>query len=430
MTPKKVLIITYYWPPSGGSGVQRWVKFCKYLPEFDIQPIVLTVKNATYPVIDETLKDEISDDLEVYHSKSFEPYKLFGKLTGRSDKEVSSPTTAFSTEGSWIKKIGVWIRSNFFVPDARIGWIPDTYKKARKIITEESIDTIITTGPPNSTHLIGKRLKDRNSDLKWIMDMRDPWSQIFYNETLPRTTLAQKFDLFLEERSLKTADEVVVVSSGMSKLQNSIVERSYHVITNGFDHTDFPSMIIPDKNEKFVIKYIGSMTESAIPHNLFQALSSISDTGLKKIELQFFGSYSEKIHQYIDTYGLGELIRFKGYVPHMQAKSEMQKANLLVLVIPNTKNNKIILPGKLFDYIGSQTPILMIGPKDGDAASVIKTYGLGKTFEFNETESLRSFLLNSIKGTQIPYDRWKDELKKHPFSRYNLAKQIAHIVRN
>ncbi|MBD3616865.1 MAG: glycosyltransferase [Gracilimonas sp.] len=422
------MIITYYWPPSGGAGVQRWVKFCKYLPEFNIETIVLTVKNGTYPIIDESLLDEISENLQIFYSKSIEPYSIFAKLTGKTDKQVSTPTTAFSMDGGLMQKLGVWLRSNFFIPDARIGWIPSTFLKAKKIIKEQNIDVVVTTGPPNSTHIIGTKLKKWYPGLKWVMDMRDPWSQIFYNETLPRTSLAQNIDKSLEKKALKAADEVIVVSQSMVKLQQSIYEREYHVISNGFDHDDFPDHPKTNKEQKLTIKYIGSMTEPAIPYNFFSALSALDPNLRSKISVHFFGSYNQKVHDVIDEYNLSELVSFKGYVPHLQAKNEMSSADLLLLVIPRSKHNQLILTGKLFDYIAAQRPILYIGPEDGDAAAIIDKYKLGICFDYQEINPIQEFLRDAISKNNIPYQKWETDFKNHPFSRYRLTEKLVKLI--
>ncbi|MEX0719727.1 MAG: glycosyltransferase [Balneolaceae bacterium] len=428
MARKKVLIITYYWPPSGGSGVQRWVKFCKYLPEFNVEPIILTVENGTYPLVDNSLLDQVNTGLQVYYSKSIEPYSIFAKLMGKSSKEVSTPSTSFSTEGGLIQKLGVWIRSNFFIPDARIGWIPNTFSKAKDIIEAESIDTLITTGPPNSTHITGTKLKTWKPELKWIMDMRDPWSQIFYNENLPRTTLAKKIDLNRERKALQSADEVIVVSDSMAKLQSSIFHRNFSIISNGFDHEELPEQDEKAEKENFVIKYIGTMTESAIPHNFFKAVTDLPNEYKSKIKLEFFGSYSQKIHAAIEQYQLSEVADFKGYVPHIQAKQEMAKADLLLMVIPNTKNNKLILTGKLFDYIAAQKPIFYIGPESGDAAKIINEYGLGICFNYRKVQKISSLIKESIDGSKLNYHTWEKDFKDHPFSRYSLTKKLAKII--
>lgn len=425
MPKKKVLIITYYWPPSGGSGVQRWVKFVKYLSEFNIEPIVLTVKNGTYPLRDQTLLKDIPPKQKVYFAKALEPYNIFGALSGKSPSQVSTPSTAFSQDGSLIKKVGIWIRANFFIPDARIGWNLFAFKKASELIHQFNIDTIITTGPPNSTHLIGSKLKSKANNLRWIMDMRDPWTKIFFNEDLPRTTLASKLDIRLEKKALKLADQVILVSESMIPLQKEIFDRDYEVISNGFDHQDFSSIKQNQTNTAFTIKYIGSMSEASIPHNFFNALSKLNTSVLNKIKIEFYGSINTKVIDIISSYRLDDIINFIGYVPHLKAKKEMQKADLLLLVIPRTKDNELIITGKIFDYIGAQKPILCIGPKNGDAAKLIHKFKLGYNFDYDDEETIISTLQKLIKSDISWKSSWDKELKYHPYSRYSLTKSLS-----
>ncbi len=425
---KRILVITYYWPPSGGAGVQRWVKFCKYLPEFGIEPVVLTVENGTYPLVDESLSKEVPDDLQVFRSRSLEPYSLFARITGRTRKEVSTPATAFSTEGGILQKLGVWIRSNIMIPDARRGWVPFTVSKAKTLILELGIDTVVTTAPPNSTHLIGTRLKEWNPGLKWIMDMRDPWSKIFYNESLPRTSIAQQLDEALERKALSMADEVVVISESMKKLESEIHPRAYHPIPNGFDHADFTDPPEEKKKEKYVIKYVGSMTPAAIPYHFFEALSGLDHALRKKLSLTFYGSYTSKVREAIEQYGLQEITSFRGYLPHLEAKKEMQTADLLLLVIPDTKDNELILTGKIFDYIGAQKPVFCIGPVPGDASDIIDTYDLGVSFEYHETKAMQDWIVNQLGDNPSPYNKWQGSLKDHPFSRYSLSRRMSELI--
>jgi hypothetical protein len=430
LNPKKVLILTYYWPPSGGSGVQRWVKFCKYLPDFGIEPIVLTVQNGTYPLLDTSLQNEVAHNLEVHKTNSIEPYHLFSKFTGKSVKQVSNPSNAFNTNGSWKQKLGVWLRSNFFIPDARLGWVPSARKKATEILEANDIDTVITTGPPNSTHLIGKYLKEKKSSLKWIMDMRDPWSQIFYNKSLPRVPLASHIDLHLETQCLKKADEVVVISNKMLKLQTKIVNRSYTVITNGFDHSDFTNTVESKSSDFFTIKYVGSMSINAIPHNFFKAISKLPAQLKTKLKIQFTGTYSSEIHSIINQYGVSELIEFQDYLPHLEAKKEMKNADLLLLTIPNTTDSEILTTGKIFDYIASQVPIICIGPLKGEAAFIIDEYQLGRTYDYDEVEALSKDLVSAVNENNFLYQKWETDLQHHPFSRLSLTKVYANLIHN
>ena len=429
MNPKKkVLIITYYWPPSGGSGVQRWVKFCKYLPGFNIEPIVLTVKNGTYPLLDETLIDQVPKDLKVFRSKIFEPYKLYAKILGKTTKDVATPSIAFSTDKSIFQKLGVWIRANFFIPDARRGWVYPSTKKAKEIISNHEISTIITTGPPNSTHLIGSKLKKWNPKIKWIMDMRDPWSKIFFNQIIPRTSIATSIDEYYEKQALKLADEVIVISKGMLKIQKEIYNRYYKVLTNGFDHSDFPE-IDTTPNQKITIKYVGSMTDSAIPFIFFDALKSLTPEKRSLLSIDFYGSVTSKVFRIIEDYKLDDIIKFHGYIPHLEAKKEMQRSDFLLLVIPDTTDNELILTGKIFDYIAAKKPILCIGPIPGDASDIVLNNNLGSCFRYNERDLLLNFIEDILDGEIKNYKTLDIDFKNHPFSRYNLSSKLSNLIK-
>lgn len=349
-------------------------------------------------------------------------------MTGKGKLEVSEPATAFSTKNEGlIKKLGVWIRANFFIPDARRLWVPFAFIKAKEIIKTHQIDTVITTAPPNSTHLIGTRLKKAMPQLKWIMDMRDPWSKIFFNETIPRSTFSDRVDVKYEKEALQLADEVIVVSESMAKLQQTVFSRNYLVLPNGFDHEDFPKIQEAKTGENFVIKYVGSMTESAIPRTFFSALQSLKVNGLKNFELQFFGSINNTVKDILETSDINDNVTFHGYVPHQRAKKEMQTADLLLLVIPKTRNNELILTGKLFDYIAAEKPIF-IGPIPGDASDIIKKYELGYSFCYDQEQDIHDALKQMMTGSEVPYKKWKYSFSDHPFSRLSLTKQLVKII--
>lgn len=430
MPLKKVLIITYYWPPSGGSGVQRWVKFAKYLRDFGWEPVILTVSNPTYPILDDSLQDEIHPNTKIYFSKSFEPYSILARLSRKSKEDVIKPTQVFSDNNSILKRFSLYIRANLFIPDARVGWVFKASKKAKSIVKDQNINIIITTGPPNSTHLIGKKLKSWNKDLSWIMDMRDPWSKIFYNESLPRTKYSRNLDLKLEIECLKNADNVLVISSGMEELQRQIHEREYILLENGFDHEDFIEISNSNdtRSSKLNISYIGSMTDSAIPRRFFDALAELSAEQRGKLEINFYGTFNTTLENLVSSLEVSSLINLNPYLAHLEAKKRMSEADFLLLVIPNTKENKLILTGKIFDYIAAQKPIICIGPKNGDAYKIIEDYNLGLNFEYEDKTGVSQFLANINKNNSYSYKPWEGDLKHHPFSRYSLTEKLSNIL--
>lgn len=440
---KKVLIISYYWPPSGGSGVQRWLKFVKYFREFGIEPIVLTIDPAfaTFPNHDYSLLEEIPEGIEIHTTQASSPFELYKKV-----RKKDAPQTGFSGE----KKTGLvdkamrFIRGNFFIPDARIGWNKFALEKANELIQFHNIDSIVTTSPPHSTQLIGLELK-RMFNLHWLADLRDPWTEIYYNQELFRTSFAKKKDYKLEQLCLKNADKIVVVSEDIKRHfganRKEILEK-IHVIPNGFDEADFlkvkseelrvksevesevESGKLRDESFKYkMISYVGNLGEQYPVQGFLEAFSEIvkKDSDWK---LNFVGNCHNGVETLVEKLNLSKSVVFVPYVNHSEAIDFMIKARILLLIIPEIENNKGILTGKLFEYLATGNPILNIGPKNGDAASILKENAVSVTFNPNEKQEIIDFILNST-PTNTP-----SNLSEHKFSRRNLTGEIAVLILN
>ena len=411
---KKVLIITYYWPPSGGAGVQRWLKFIKYFTRLGIQPYVITVDPtmATYPVIDQTLNKDIPKDIFIYHTKTSEPYSFYKKL--KSNKEV--PYAGFANEGNpgFVQKLSRFIRGNFFIPDARKGWNSYAIEKAKEIILKENIQTVITTSPPHSTQLIGLELK-KEFNINWIADIRDPWTDIYYYDTMLHTSWAKKKDLFLEKKVIDSADKIVVVSNSIKELFNQksdlIHPDKIHIIPNGYDEDDFIN--VKAKNTgKVTLAYTGTITKDYPTYSLAKALKKSS------INIQFTGKADNTTKQ-----NFNELATFTNHVTHNESIQLLVNASALLLIIPKIKNNKGILTGKLFEYIGANKPILCIGPTDGDAAKIIDTSKAGKTYDYDDLNGISKFIKQLKNG-----DKLHDNNNEKVYSRKNLTSLYLEII--
>jgi len=424
----KLLIVTYYWPPSGGAGVQRVLKFTKYLPDFGIEPFILTVENPTYPIVDESLEEEVPDGLNVFKTRSFEPFSLYARLAGKSTNEIAKPTSEISTNESLLGRAAAWIRANFFIPDARLGWQITACKKAAKLVKRFNIQTVLTTGTPHSVHFTGLYLK-KKYPLKWIADLRDPWSQIHYNQHLPRTTLASKIDIHFEQKVLKSADEILVVSPSMAELQNNIYNRTYQIIPNGFDPVDFQQETPSNtQNDRFTIRYVGSLSETMIPETLIKVLGDLKQS--HTFRLEFIGNVHPKINQLISTHQLESYVSIDGYQPHRQAVQIMQTADLLLVLIPEVEHNELILTGKLFDYLAAKKPILLLGPPHGDAAAIIDELQCGASVPFNDYKQMYELLKNAIEKYPKPMTPISNfSLEDHPYSRISLSKQLAALIK-
>lgn len=418
---KKVLIITYYWPPSGGAGVQRWLKFSKYLPEFGWEPIILTVdpNSAAYPQIDSSLEETINTNIEVHRTKSKDYYRLYKKSTPQ--KQI--PYGGFSNESNptLMQQFFRFVRGNFFIPDPRIGWNNYAYEKALDLIETHHPDWVITTGPPHSTHLIGRRLK-RKLGVKWIADFRDPWTDIYYNDLLKQTKLVKRLDRQLELSVLNEANHICVASQGFNDLLSGKQggdDRKYLVIYNGFDQDDFNGERKPD-DSKFVITHSGTIADSYRMDGFIAAISSLDESVKKDLVIRFVGNISPKIQELFKQHGLDRLVEVIGYVDHKKSVEYITNSNLLLLVIPEVKNNQGIVPGKLFEYISTGNKVIGIGPTDGDVNQILRSTGAGQIFYPDEHQEIADFIRHA----------WaQPEIGSGNFERYSRKEQTRVLAK-
>lgn len=429
---KKALIVTYYWPPAGGPGVQRWLKFVKYLKEFNWEPVVVTVKNGTYPAIDNSLEKDIPDNTVVYKIPTSEPFGLYNFFKRRKGKSGSVAFINMKKKGSLLDKLSIFIRANLYIPDARKGWKPYVVKALPEILSKHKIDVLITTGPPHSTHLIGLEMK-RECNIPWIADFRDPWTNIYYNKIMPRTTRTKRIDSHLESSVLKESDFVIVVSR---QVKREFCDRTDNIelIYNGYDDSDFAKI---DENDNpidnFVILHTGNLSSSQNTIELWNALADISDKNKSfknDLVIRFIGNTDINIIDYLKSKGFSENIDIVDYVPHHKAVAMMTQASLLLLVIPNTDNNEGIITGKLFEYLASGSPIIAIGPVNGDAADILSETGRSPMIGFNDTSAMKERLIQA-------YTIWVENDKTTPkysgesckqFSRKNATQQLVELL--
>ncbi len=430
---KKVLFITYYWPPSGGAGVQRALKFVKYLPEFGVMPLVLTVdeKKASYPFTDKTLLTEVPSSVKVYRTDTSEPFGIYSRLTGKK-----SIPTGFSNESNpgLIQKSSRFIRGNFFIPDARRGWVKYALKEANKIIDSENIDTVITTSPPHSAQIIGLELKKYYRDrIRWIADLRDPWTDIYYYNEFHHLYFAKMKDLRYESDVLNKADFVVTVSNELKELflNKTSGKANVTVIPNGYDDEDFKGSYKEEKSSgrSFIISYTGTLADSYNPNIFFHALKKVTETIPEtEIKLRFVGNPSSSLIEYAKSISLSKSIELIPTVSHDESVKFLLKSDALLLVIPEIKNDKGILTGKLFEYLAARKPVICIGPPDGEAASILNECGAGKTFGRNMETKLTQYLSDLIskwkEGTDLNI---KNELYKK-YSRRSQTRELAKII--
>ncbi|WP_298302325.1 glycosyltransferase family 4 protein [Flavobacterium sp.] len=423
---KKLLIITYYWPPAGGPGVQRWLKFVKYLPDFNVQPIVYIPENPTYPIADEGLMSEVSDKAIILKNKIFEPYQLAGFLSKKETKKISSGIIPAAKKQSFVEKLMLWVRGNLFIPDARKFWVNPSVTYLKKYIQENNIDTIVTSGPPHSLHLIGLKLK-QELGVKWFADFRDPWTTIGYHKALKLSSYADKKHKALEHQVLNTADTIIVTSKTTKTEFQAITNKPIEVITNGYDVENVPKQTL---DEKFTLAHIGSFLSDRNPKILWESLQElISENELFKthFQLKLIGKVSQEILDSISEFKLDAYLNNLGYVSHSEAIKHQKASQVLLLIEIDSEETKSIIPGKLFEYMVSERPIIAIGPKDSDFAEIITSTNTGVFFTYNEKERLKKTILSNF---ELYLDK---KLQVYPvglqqYSRKSLTEKLAKLI--
>ncbi|WP_166966305.1 glycosyltransferase family 4 protein [Yeosuana marina] len=423
---KKALIITYYWPPAGGPGVQRWLKFVKYLPEFNIDPVVFIPENPNYPIIDETLLNEVPLDVTIIKRPILEPYKLASLFSKKKSKTISKGIITDVKKQSLLEKIMLFIRGNFFIPDARVGWVKPSVNFLLDYIKNEQIETIITTGPPHSLHLIGKQLKEQLG-VKWIADFRDPWTQIGYHKQLKLTKSSELKHKTLEREVLNSSDQIIVTSFTTKKEFQLLTKQPIEVITNGYDVESLNSVTL---DSKFSIAHIGSLLSKRNPRVLWRVLSDLVNEYndfSNDFQLNFIGLLSKDVLKSIQIHNLSKYCNEIGYVSHKEALMFQKKSQVLLLIEINSEETNCIIPGKLFEYMVSNRPIIALGPKASDVETIIKETNTGNYFYYDDYQSLKTVILKHYKDFQAK------NLQSHPiglqkYSRKSLTKQLADLI--
>lgn len=390
---KKILIITYYWPPSGGSGVQRWLKFVKYLPQFGVQPFVFTPENPSFDLKDESLLRDVPPEAEVLHFPIWEPYALFNRISGK--KQVTGSVS--STQGSsWFQQLSVWIRGNIFVPDPRVFWVRPSVQFLDDFVKEQKIRAVITTGPPHSVHLIGLKLKKRNPSLKWIADFRDPWSEWGFLDSIKVGALARAVHKKLERKVLQQADKVLTITPFYVKHFERLGGRKVNLLTNGYDEDDFKNLKV-QRQEKFIIRHVGIVNEKCNPVPFMEAVASLCESNesfKQHVQIDFVGNVNPVFESFVNNHSLLKSVTtFTATLPHKEVIELYGRSTVLLLVLTGYKDAEGYMPGKLFEYVATGLPILGIGPEEGDAAKLLQESKAGVMVESNDSGMILSSLL-------------------------------------
>lgn len=427
---KKVLVITYYWVPAGGSGIQRWLHMTKYLPEFGWQPSVFAPENAHYQVYDYELEKEMLPGITVYTCRLKDAAALYSRVFGKSKKhQIGQGMTTTGRKKSVVQRLAFWLRGNIFIPDPRVTWVRPSVKMIIELIKKEQFNAIITTGPPHSVHLIGKRVK-KKTGITWMADFRDPWSKIDYLEQLSPGRRAMRIIRRLENEVLTSADIITTIGKTLAGELKELGAKNVEVIENGFDPQILEKKQCNPDQKKFIISHTGVFPNSRNPKYLWKVLSDI-----KKINPQFgealqivlAGKVDEAVIENIREEGLREHLELKGMVSHEEAIKIQQISTVLLLVVNDAVNAKGIVTGKVFEYMANGRPILAIGPSDGDLAEIMYKND-SKVFEYQDTNGIKTFVNEAYEVWRCGAVAETKYLHFMDYSRSELASKVAGIL--
>lgn len=424
---KKALIICYYWPPAGGPGVQRWLKFVSHLKSFDIDPVVYVPQNPNYPIVDQDLVAQIPKEITVLKRPIKEPYKFAAIFSKKKTQQISSGIIS-NKKPSPLEKLLLYVRGNYFIPDARVGWVTPSVDFLKQYLKTNPVDCIISSGPPHSLHLIGLELHNE-LDLPWITDFRDPWTTIHYHKSLLFTKASAAKHKALESLVLNSANHILVTSPSTGKEFSLLTTKPITIITNGFEPTIIDTPIL---DTKFTIAHIGSLLTQRNPSVLWEVLSQVvkeDSIFAQDLEICLTGVVGDEVLSSIALAGLTNNTTINGYVSHKEAVVLQHKAQVLLLLEQDSEDTKAIIPGKLFEYLQAARPIIAIGPKGSDIEGIINTTASGVYVSAHQKDVLKKQILlyyNAYKKEALFIDSKNIEL----FSRKALTKKLAGVIKS
>lgn len=426
MSMKRVLIITYYWPPSGGSGVQRWVKFSKYLPSQGWQPVIYTPENPDMPSIDQSLYSDIPGEAEIIKRPITEIYSIYRRISGNKGGGEVNPIN--SQKKTLKQKLMLAIRGNLFIPDPRISWLRPSVRFLKKYLREHPVDVIVSTGPPHSMHLIAREVS-KATGIPWVADFRDPWTRMFYFKHLALSDWARKKHEKLEKMVLDDASAVVAVSPLVQEEFKTMTGNRIELVTNGYDPEDFGQIVEPDGH--FNIVHTGLFASDGNPETLWKVLSDLCREDARfaeQLRIRLVGKNDTMILDSIHAAGLERNLVDLGYRDHTVAVREQMGSTMLILPLRKEPEYRATLPGKLFEYLGSQRPVLGIGQTDGAMARILADTGAGETFEWDDEAGIRTYVLKRWEKFLAGDDDSVPDNNIEQYSRKATARKMAALL--
>lgn len=424
---KRVLIIAYYWPPSAGSGVQRWLKFAKYLPQNNWQPVIYTPSNPDFSLQDNDLLKEIPSEVEILKTKIWEPYHIGRALLGQKKSAANSTGIVSKKEGGLKSYLSNWIRGNLFIPDPKVFWVKPSIKYLKEYLSKNPIDAVVSTGTPHSMHLIAKGIC-KELRLPWVADFRDPMSQLDMLKSYHISSFRFKKYLSIEQSILKSADVVTTTSEVWRNDFEALGAKKAVCITNGYDESDFTFEVEPYSD--FVISHFGLLNHLRNPISLWKSISELCEENEnfnKRVKIHLGGSIDpSNIDEIRSLPHLSSKLKVFDYLSHQEVIKEYMKSSVLLLLLFNSKSGVGNIPGKLFEYLASQKDIIAFGPGDGDSKRIINETRAGAFFDYNTgVGEIKQYLLKLVTNNNT-----NSKIDTSQFTRQKLTKQYSNILNN
>jgi glycosyltransferase involved in cell wall biosynthesis len=393
---KRVLIISYYWPPAGGISVIRPLKLAKYIGQLGWEPVICTAENPHYPFIDENAINDIPEGLEIIKVPIIEPYEFYKRLTGQNQKSALADVIQNAPKRSFLHNLSVWVRGNFFIPDARCLWIKPVVNELIEYLKDNPVDAIITTGPPHSVNRIGYLL-NKKINLPWLADFQDPWTQVDYYKHFKISKWAHRKHRKMENQIFENADLITIVSNSWKTDLEHIGANNVEVVPLGYDPTDFSENIKLDS--KFTLTHLGLLGEDRNPTVLIEVIANLCklDSNFSTyFRLQLVGKVNDRLKNLVKELDLSEHVRFIGQVNRDEALEIMQASQLLLLLLNKAENVGGRIPGKVFEYFGARRPVLSLGPTNTDIEKMLSEAGAGENIDYSDNSQLKIYLQNQL----------------------------------
>ena len=433
--PRRVLIISYYWPPSGGIAVLRCLKFAKYLRQYGWEPVIFTARDAHYPTIDHSNDHDLPAGLEVIRQPITEPYAWYKRFLGKpADENVNNVFYTDERDGGWKHRLAIWIRSNFFIPDARALWIRGSVRRLHQYLRKHPVDAILSDGPPHSNTRIATRISQKTG-LPWLADFQDPWTQVDYYQMLNLTRWGRRRHGRMEQEAFGQASLTTIVSPSWKRDLEEIGARNVRVLYWGYDPDDF-SGLRRQPHRKFTLTHLGIMGHDRNPEALFAALRQLKQelSGFAAdFELRLFGQVDHRVRQSIEAYGLLEQTNFAGSVSRAEALQQTLDSHVLLLLLNQQDNAHGRIPGKLFEYLAVRRPIMNFGPVDSDVADILERTESGPTFAYDTAPALPARYLSELyrrfrEGVEMGLENDSISEYSHPLLVAKLAAWLDEIT--